>query len=324
MVFFITFLKALAACFITNAHYTEVYPIELIANGGLIGDILFFAVSGYCLYNIKFSFPRWYGKRLYRVYPPVILITLVYALLGFYPIAWENAIQWFIYPTHYHFVASIIVLYIAYYIVIKIRFLKEHLPQVMLVIAVLWLVVYTIFCDKTTYNIDNVYSPMIWFLFFESMLFGAYFRANDAKYRNHFSALYVVGLVVSFAAYFASKLLFSKVSFISFLQPINQILIFVLLYFFFRVFAGLDEKLERIPVWIKAVVKYIASITLEIYVVQYVIIDELKHIAGFPLNWFVLTTVILLSATALHWTCKGFYYLCDNLVKLISSKVRNG
>ena len=324
MIFFITFLKALAACFITNAHYTGVYPVELIANGGLIGDILFFAVSGYCLYNVKFSFPRWYGKRLFRVYPPVIIITFVYTLLGFCPVGWGNAVQWFIYPTHYHFVASIIVLYIPYFIVLNIRFFKEHIPQIMLVIAALWLIAYALFCDKATYNIDNVYSPMIWFLFLESMLFGAYFRANDAKFRNRFSALSIVGLAVSFAAYFASKLLFSRVSSIAFLQPVNQIMIFALLYFFFCVFAGLDEKLERFPKWLKAVISYIASITLEIYVVQYVIIDELKQVAGFPLNWLVLTSVILLSATALHWVCKGFYYLCDCFVKTIAQEVRNG
>lgn len=55
MIFFITVLRALAACLITNAHYTGIYPIEIIANGGLIGDVLFFAVSGYCLYNVKYE-----------------------------------------------------------------------------------------------------------------------------------------------------------------------------------------------------------------------------------------------------------------------------
>lgn len=41
MVLYITFLKALAACLITNAHYTGIYPTDLIANGGLLGDVFF-------------------------------------------------------------------------------------------------------------------------------------------------------------------------------------------------------------------------------------------------------------------------------------------
>ena len=158
MVFYITFLKALAACLITNSHYTGVYPTDLIANGGLLGDVLFFAVSGFCLYNIKLSFPRWYGKRLYRIYPPVIIITLIYFVLGFYPINGRNALQWFIYPTHYHFVASILVLYIAYYIVFRIQVLRTHIPAVMLATAIAWLIVYLLFFDKSVYKIDKVYS----------------------------------------------------------------------------------------------------------------------------------------------------------------------
>ena len=75
MVFFVTCLRALAACLITNSHYTNIYPVSAIASGGLIGDILFFAVSGYCLYNMKNNFFKWYGKRIWRVYLPVVVIT---------------------------------------------------------------------------------------------------------------------------------------------------------------------------------------------------------------------------------------------------------
>lgn len=41
MVFYITLIRAISACIITNAHYTGVYPTDLIANGGLIGAVLF-------------------------------------------------------------------------------------------------------------------------------------------------------------------------------------------------------------------------------------------------------------------------------------------
>ena len=82
MIFFITVLRALAACIITNSHYVGVYPTDLIANGGLFGDVIFFAVSGFCLTNVKNSFPKWYGKRLVRVFPAFIIISVIYILLG--------------------------------------------------------------------------------------------------------------------------------------------------------------------------------------------------------------------------------------------------
>ena len=99
--FFVTVLRALAACLITNAHYTGVYPADLIANGGLLGDVLFFGVSGFCLFDIKKSFFPWYGKRLVRCYLPTLIITAVYLAIGFYSFSEHNAFWWLVYPTGY-------------------------------------------------------------------------------------------------------------------------------------------------------------------------------------------------------------------------------
>ena len=45
MVFFVDLLRALATALITNSHYGSVYPISILANGGLLGNIIFFAIS---------------------------------------------------------------------------------------------------------------------------------------------------------------------------------------------------------------------------------------------------------------------------------------
>lgn len=118
---FIVYLRAICAVVITNAHYENIYPVSIIANGGLLGDVLFFAISGYCLYNIKTDFVRWYGKRILRIYPAVWIITAIYLLLGVYHAESAAAVgRLMIYPTYYHFVASIMVLYIIYYVLIVI------------------------------------------------------------------------------------------------------------------------------------------------------------------------------------------------------------
>lgn len=323
MLFFITVLRALAACVITNAHYTGIYPTDLIANGGLVGDILFFAVSGYCLANVKKNFFQWYGKRIWRVYLPVVVITLVYALLGFYNLqdySLNTILHWFIYPTNYHFVASIIVLYIPFYFVMKIDILRKNIIWIMVGVAVIWLVVYVIIYDKSTYHIDNVYEPMIRFLFFESMLLGAYFRQIDLKKMQNPKWYYYVGLIVSFVLYFVSKLLFSRKESISQYQFINQILIFVLLFFVFRIFSGLEYKFEKIPNWLKRLITLIADMTLEIYVVQYAIIDKLRNLASFPMNWIILTGTIFISALMLHYLCKFIYSTTDKAIHRIEQR----
>ena len=83
----------------------------------------------------------------------------------------------------------------------------------------------------------------------------------------------------------------------------------------FITFAGLDSKHEKLPGWIKKVVSFISSITLEIYLVQYVIIDVLRPIGHFPINWIVLTIAIIAAAFVLHKVCELFYAGIDKLIK---------
>ena len=321
MVFFITLLRAIAACLITNAHYTGIYPTDLIANGGLIGDIIFFAVSGYCLYNVKGNFVRWYSKRVVRCYLPVILITAVYMLLGFYSLSEHSAFWWYIYPTYYHFVASIVFLYIPFYFIMKIEALRKRIPYVMLALFAVCMIIYLLpIYDKSYYHIDTVREPMIRFLFMESMLLGAYFKQKGTAVERGFKLRYLLGSVACFIVYFASKLLFSKIQSISFLQILNWFAIFGLLYFVFALFASLEKGCQKLPKWIKAIVTYLAAITLEIYVVQYVIIDLIRPLIGFPLNWIALTASILAAATALHFVCKYILKGFDFVVERIKAK----
>jgi len=321
MVFFVTVLRALAACVITNSHYSGVYPVDLIANGGLIGDVLFFAVSGYCLCNVKLSFVKWYLKRLYRVYVPVWIISALFLIIGAASLTENSLIYYFVYPTDYHFIASIVLLYVPFYLLMKVDRLKKHIPYVMLAVAAVAVLVYIFFYDKTYYHIDKVREPFIRFLFAESMLLGAYFKVNDASIRNKFSVKWIIFSALSFVFYFATKIFFSRFDLLQVLQIINQFSIFVLLYSMFRLFSGLDSKLEKLPAWLQKVIVFIADMTLEIYLVQYVIIDLFKKQFVFPINWLVITVSIVASAFLLHIVCgyiyKFFYFIAGKRKKTV-------
>ena len=286
MVFFITFIRAVSALIITNSHYTGVYPTDLIANGGLFGDVLFFAVSGYCLANVKLSFPKWFLKIIIRIYPPVIII-----------------------------VASIVLLYIPFYIVMKIKILAERLPLVMLAVFCIQLVIYLFAYDKSYYHIDNVYEYMIRFLFFNAMLIGAYVKQNDCKFRNKSKVINLIFAVVLLFVYFASKMLFAKYSVIAPLQILNQIVLLGLLYFVFISLAGVDEKLNNMPGPLKKVTEFIAAHTLEIYLVQYAIIPRV-NVLSFPINWFIITACIALAAVALHFVSQKAIKLIEKCIKV--------
>ena len=314
MIFFITVMRALAACFITNAHYTGIYPTDIIANGGLLGDILFFAVSGYCLYNIKKPFWKWYGKRIYRVYLPVIIITIFYILIGAYNLQEHSAIWYLLYPTTYHFVASIMILYIPFYFCMKLKILKTHILIVMGIVMVVGGHLYLTIYDRSYYHIDTVREPMIRFLFMESMLLGAWFRQNDKAIRNQFKWKYLIAALGSFLLYFGSKLLFSHRESLAPFQILNWSTIFISLVLIFITCAGADSKLEAMPRGVKRVIEFISSITLEIYLVQNVLINAIRPLGHFPINWFLLTALIIATAFILHEVCKLIYAVIEQIL----------
>ncbi len=323
MIVFINWLRALAAVLITNSHYDGIYPIDLLANGGLIGDVLFFAVSGFCLCNIKLRFDKWYLKRIVRIYPAVIIITAVYLIIGLYKMdafSVSNVIKWFIYPTNYHFVASIMILYVPFYIFMKIKYIKNHIAPAMAAVAVIWIAVYVLLYDKSTYHIDNVREPMIRFLYFEAMLIGAYFRirAKEHSYENKWFNWIL--MIVVFGIYFISKIVFTRVETISAYQIVNQFAILALLYFIFRCFIGIDGALGKTPKSINNAVGYLSKTTLEIYLVQYGILIPVKGLGlAFPINWIVLTAVILALSFVLHLIVKLVNKVIDKgMMKIVS------
>ncbi len=83
----IAVLRCMATFFITNTHLDQVYPTDKLAIGGLIGDVLFFMISGFCLINSRENnFIKWYLKRFFRVYPAVFIMILVNLAVGYFAI----------------------------------------------------------------------------------------------------------------------------------------------------------------------------------------------------------------------------------------------
>lgn len=302
---FVILMRALGAIIITNAHYTGVYPTDLIANGGLLGDVIFFAVSGFCLANTKGYFPKWYLKRFVRIYIPSWLMTLIYMALGIYVVTGlKQGLNFFLWPTHWHFVASIILLYIPFFFVSKyIEMNRKNYNLFAISLFIIQIILYLFMYDRSYYHIDNVREPMIEFLFFQSMVLGLHYRwrcDNENILQKPFRFFLFILSIFVFGVYFICKIHFVNVETISDFQILNQFVLWILLYVLFRFFMSIENKLkniERKKTW--SVVKFISDHTLEIYIVQYVILDYCKR-GPFPLNWLMLTTIISISAILLR------------------------
>ncbi len=300
MVNYVTLLRAIAAILITNSHYIGIYPSDIIANGGLLGDVLFFAVSGFCLANPKVGFYEWYLRRFLRVYPVVWIITLVYVLTGLYTLDKQNLFWYFIHPTNYHFVPSIMLLYIPLYVVLKVDYLKKRISTLMIVMLIIQLLWYLFAYDYSYYHIDTVREPMIRFLYFQSMLIGILFRINHSRYINHRTRIDWIALVLLVLAYGISKTCFVKIHSIAQYQLFNQIVLLGLLYAVFKCASSLETKISSISSASMKLISGVAAITLEIYLVQIPIIPLLSKLSVFPLNFIVTTSAILFGALTLH------------------------
>lgn len=311
MVFFITVLRAIAACIIINSHYEGIYPSDLLANGGLLGNALFFAISGYCLANIKekltlSGFLKWYGKRIRRIYLPSTIITIVFILIDYNRItAFSDFIYYFIYPTRYAFLGAIILLYIPFFILLKVNWTNHNLVAVMMTVAGIAFIIYIIGYDKSFYHIDAVNEPFIFFIYFECMLFGAWFRHNKKKYIDNHKITNWIYAVSTVCIYVACKILLSKSIITSNVQIVNQFCLFLVITALFTLFSGLNSQLEQLPNLLKQIISRIAAITLELYLVQAFIVIKVREMKiFFPVNWILLTVLIFVCAFLLHYFCR--------------------
>ena len=298
---FVNWLKMFAAMFITNAHYADIWPISALAHGGHLGNCLFFLVSGFCLYHIKDRFPKWYLKRVIRIYPALWIVVAVDLLVGRISVGSLIAVlRCCIFPTWYHFITSIMILYIAYYVVrsLQKKFVLNASAFVVLFAGIFFLWYLFVF-DKSTYHIDNGEEAR--FQFFQSMLLGAMLREKyediDSKIRGRF----VVGTGFWLVLYFCMKVVVSKLGmFVSFQFMIPVAL--VLLVFHLALLAIKLEKrgfFSRVPAWANRVSVFMSGITLEIYLGQNLILYKFTHLP-FPANFFVVTGLIVLYAWVIH------------------------
>ena len=297
---YITFFRAIGAVLITNSHFTGVYPSDIVANGGLLGDVMFFAAAGYSL-NPRGGFPGWYLRRIIRVYIPVWFVTIGYLLIGWYSAREASLRWWLVYPTNYHFIASIMVLYVPMVIAVKLAWVRDRLAGVIALVAVAHAVLYLIAYDANYYHIDNVREPMIRLLFLEAMLVGAYFRHRPRASVAPKPASWVL-LVATGFGYAGTK--FALVS--GLLAPAFQIanhwLIMGFLYLLLVTMGDLEGSLRALPASVQRVAVFIAGMTLEIYLVQYAIIPLIAPALIFPCNWVALVICI----GTLAWGLIGF------------------
>ncbi len=300
---FVTWLRAIAAVLITNSHYADIWPVSSLAFGGHLGNCLYFFLSGFCLFHIKDVFPKWYLKRLLRIYPAVWIVNTLDLLVGRTSIGeFIGFVHCYFYPTWFHFIGSIMLLYVLYYIVrYAQRKLKFDMRWLMLAVFAIFLALYLTCFDKTVYHIEDVGEKWVRFMFFESMLMGAWFREHYDRLAEQLSVGDLLLLCGSTALYFVGKSAFPRLTWLSSWQCMLPVILLVWVYSIAQVSIKLEKQgfFLRMNAGMTRLAAFVAGITLEIYLGQHLVIWALTGLA-FPWSFILVTAAILAYAWVIH------------------------
>jgi peptidoglycan/LPS O-acetylase OafA/YrhL len=271
-----TALRVLAIILIANSHLEDLYPFRPLAADGLIGNALFFMLSGFglaiSLGKSESRFPDWYHRRLRRLYPGLWLTVLVgYCLLqGGWRDWTARDFAWnLVWPTRFTFVGQIVLYYPAFFLIKAAR--SERVEYgVMLGLAATYLAV-----AVTHYNLHT----LSWLFYFQVMLFGGVWAGRVERMgRDGRRGLAVLGLTM--LVYVGVKL-----AMVTGRIPMNVValhtLTLAIVYTLLELTATVPvQSLTRRP-RLGPTLGLVAGLTLEIYLVHGLVYES-RPVAALP------------------------------------------
>lgn len=317
MFLFVNWLKAFATIFITNSHYENIWPIPAMAMGGHLGNCLFFMLSGFCMYNIREAFPRWYAKRILRIYPALWIVATVDFVVGRNSAHGIMAyIHCYVWPTWYHFISSIMLLYVGFYIVRWMQkkwkiTTKWFLGGLALMFSTLY---FTVF-DQSYFHIDDIAENWVRFQFFASTLMGIMLREQYEKIDDKLTVWHCIRVFGLFIGYFLLKLLIGRMGRWTAYQGLIPVVQVLLVADMGLLAIKLEKRkfFEKMPKWLNRGAEFLSGITLEIYLGQLLIFYWFQDLP-FPIDFILVTTLIIAYAWIVH-KCASWF--SNKVIKLL-------
>lgn len=298
------FVRFIAILLITNSHLDHLYPIPQLGTGGAIGNALFFMLSGY---GLAMSWKRenrlffqWYMRRIFRIYPSLILIIIIFNLLlgGTWQYwTFKDYITTFIWPTDAWFISALMVFYIIFFGILKLKNQNAFLAAVF-ILFIPYFYFYFTHVDLSHYTIEGP-SYFKWIFYLQIMLFGGYLAHNkDNVGLGDKGAMFL--LIISLCIYYFLGYLFTQGQFARY-QLMIHLLTFLIVFSTLKIAQSslvikriMSNRICNYIVWL------IAGLTLEIYLLQYFVYSN-KYIQSliFPISIITFIIILLISSAIL-------------------------
>jgi len=299
------FLKVLAAIFITNSHFIPLYKdiSPSWATFGVHGNALFFFVSGFVLMmgfeKKKDLFVNWYKKRIQRLWPSVFLWSIIAAIIWKDPITWKNLLI----ANNYWFLQCIAIYYILFYIFgnLNISIMgggKICVQKILFMFSIAASLLYFYFMPKATGSIFHTNLHFV--CHFSIMIMGGmtYLYKDKIKIKSLWKdCLWAIfWFVLYFIILYVGK---GKQDYKYYFQIVGLLPLHLFIFYAYKTASyHWCTTLFQSSRW-KRILTTIASLTLEIYIVQFHIITD-KFNRLFPLNTVIVFIFICITAYCLR------------------------
>jgi peptidoglycan/LPS O-acetylase OafA/YrhL len=298
---------ALAALLVANSHLESFYPHPWLAGDGLLGNSIFFFLAGFGLTSSDQTASRttvgWWWRRIVRLYPAVILATVGLGLLGegeWRTVKLRDYITTVIWPTRFTFVQMVMPLYAILFVLVRLKRFSAY-PIAIAMAALIYTAAYMADVSLTLHQPMHLSDrPLLIHAtsYLAAMLLGA-----CIAWRRPLSAvastLSAIMTVVVFNAYVAAKYFMVTGRGVQYYPALHLMTLILCV--------GLFDLLTAEPVlaWLRKnnsvwrATKFVAALTLEIYVVHVYVVDDAAVAAiPFPLNLGIFWALTLPTAWA--------------------------
>ena len=299
------FLKVLAAIFITNSHFIPLYKdiSPSLATFGVHGNALFFFVSGFVLMmgfeKKQDLFVNWYKKRIQRLWPSVFLWSIIAAIIWKDPITWKILLI----ANNYWFLQCIAIYYILFYIFgnLNISIMgggKICVQKILFMFSIAASLLYFHFMPKATGSIFHTNLHFV--CHFSIMIMGGmtYLYKDKIKTKSLWKdCLWAIfWFVLYFIILYVGK---GKQDYKYYFQIVGLLPLHLFIFYAYKTASyHWCTTLFQSSRW-KRILTTIASLTLEIYIVQFHIITD-KFNRLFPLNTVIVFIFICITAYCLR------------------------
>lgn len=264
---------------VINSHLEAFYPRPWMAGDGLLGNSIFFFVSGFgvtcSLHSRAQDFGSYYLRRILRIFPALFITELAFG--WFAPRQWtlsepSSLLGLFLYPTRFTYVRCIVVFYALLYFIVRFVPRKACVAVWMALLAG-----YAFLCWKQTHHLvpgvstlSAVPSVIYSTYFFMVTLAGSHFASSGTPRLTRSSLLLLAVAVLLYAGARALVSIRQRVD----LFPLLQAACFACVVQIFRVLASSEvERLVRAAPRLAMVIGALATVSLETYLLHTYFVD---------------------------------------------------